>query len=86
MKADPLPRLVHSTEDIQAALRRGQTPVTDNRNGLIQLGFQPVVPEGSDPCDSVWERSADSPHRAAGGLRMLVRERAVLVEMTPHAA
>jgi len=81
MKAKTVPTLVHSTEEIQALLRRGLTPITDNRDGLIELGFEPVAPEAAGSrADSVWERSADHPGRAASGMRMLVRQRAVLTK------
>ena len=73
-----MPTLVHSVSEIQDLLRRGLTPITDNRAGLIELGFAPVRADELHSLDEMWERSADHPQRAANGQRMLVRQRAVL--------
>jgi hypothetical protein len=70
---------VHSVEAIEALLRRGLTPKTDNREALIELGFvrsSPAAAAGYD--ESLWERSVDNKSTPAGGQRVLVRERAIL--------
>jgi hypothetical protein len=75
----PVPTTVHSIEAIEALLRRGVTPKTDNRDALIELGFvrsSPAAAAGYD--ESLWERSVDHKNAAAGGPRVLVRERAIL--------
>jgi hypothetical protein len=71
--------IVHSVEAIEALLRRGVTPKTDNREALIELGFvrsSPAAAAGYD--ESLWERSVDHKSPPAGGRRLLVRERAIL--------
>ncbi len=76
-----LPRIVHTIEEIEAVLRRGETPQTDNSDALVELGFvrsSPHLVAGYE--STLWERSRDHAQRAASGLRLFVRERAVLVE------
>lgn len=74
---------VHSIEAIEAILRRGAMPRTDNRDALIALGFERATPGDDDRGESLWERSVDHVHRAANGAKLLVRERALL-ETAPH--
>jgi hypothetical protein len=69
----------NSLEAIQHTLRRGLTPVTENREALLQLGFArayPQIAHGYEAC--LWERAVEHPHRALDGSRRLVRERAIL--------
>ncbi len=74
-------RIAHTIEEIQAVLRRGETPQTDNLEALLELGFVRSSPHLLAGYEStLWERSRDHAQRAASGLRLFVRERAVLVE------
>ena len=73
--------IAHSPSEIEAILRRGFTPKTDNEDALLELGFERASPASRDDYDStLWERSSEHPQRSSGGTRMLVRERAVLVD------
>ena len=73
-------RVVHTVEEIEIALRRGMTPETDNREALVELGFARSSPQVSLGYESmIWERSRDRAERSPSGLRLLLRERAVLV-------
>jgi hypothetical protein len=70
---------VHSIEAIEALLRRGTTPKTDNRAALVALGFVRATPVGEEAREeTLWERSVDHTQRTASGHKILVRERAVL--------
>ncbi len=70
---------VHSIEAIEALLRRGDVPKTDNRAALVALGFVRSVPLADSAYEeSLWERTVDHPVRSASGHKLLVRERAVL--------
>jgi hypothetical protein len=70
---------VHSAEAIEALLRRGLIPKTDNIEALRKLGFTPVdASDGSGA--AVWERARDHASPASDGSRMMVRERAILIE------
>jgi hypothetical protein len=74
-----VPDTVHSLEAIEAILRRGVTPKTDNREALIALGFvrsSPLANGGYD--ETIWERSVDRAERSTTGQRVMVRERAIL--------
>ena len=74
-----MPVTVHSIEEIEALLRRGATPKTDNVDALLKLGFErasPLAQSGHD--QTVWERSVDRAERATNGLRVMIRERAIL--------
>jgi hypothetical protein len=69
----------HSLEAIQHTLRRGLTPVTENREALLQLGFSRAYPQIAHGYEaSLWERAVEHRHRATDGSRLLVRERAIL--------
>lgn len=73
-------KIVHAADDVVALLRRGLSPLTDNRDVLLSLGFErayPQVPKGYE--STIWERSIEH-HRRADGLRLLARERAYLVD------
>jgi len=74
--------VAHLPEDLAALLRRGLSPVTDNRNALLALGFErayPQIPKGYE--STIWERSIEHHHRP-DGLRVLARERAYLVDVS----
>jgi hypothetical protein len=71
--------IVHGSEDLTALLRRGLSPLTDNRDALLALGFErayPQVPKGHE--STIWERSIERP-RTSDGHRVLARERAYLI-------
>ncbi len=73
-------KIVHVAEELVALLRRGMSPVTDNRDVLLTLGFQrayPQVPYGYE--STIWERAIEH-HRRPDGLRVLARERAFLID------
>lgn len=73
-------KIVHFAEEFAALLRRGMSPVTDNRNILLALGFERAYPQVSRGYEStIWERSVEH-HRRPDGLRVLARERAYLVD------
>jgi hypothetical protein len=81
-----LPTTVHSIEAIEALLRRGATPKTDNRDALVALGFARSAPRAADGYDeTLWERAVDHSGRASNGQRVLVRERAILEKLEPAA-
>ncbi len=74
-----MPETVHSLEAIEAILRRGATPKTDNREALIALGFVRSSPRANGGYDeTIWERSVDRAERSTSGQRVMVRERAIL--------
>jgi len=71
--------IVHSIADIENMLRRGLTPITDNRTALLELGFRRAYPQIVRGYDAtIWERAVDAASRARDGQRMLVRQRAFL--------
>jgi hypothetical protein len=75
--------IVHSIEAIEAILRRGATPKTDNRDALIALGFTRSTPAAEGGYDAtLWERAVDRHERAANGQRVMIRERAILEKPT----
>jgi hypothetical protein len=62
-----------------ALLSRGLSPITDNRNALLELGFERAYPHIRGGYEStVWERSIER-RRKHDGYRVLVRERAYLI-------
>ena len=74
-------RIAHTIEEIEAVLRHGQTPQTDNIDALLELGFVRSSPHLAKGYEStIWERSRDHAGRSSSGLRLFVRERAVLVD------
>jgi hypothetical protein len=78
-------KTVHVADDLVALLRRGMSPVTDNRDVLLALGFErayPYVPNGYEA--TIWERSIEHHHRP-DGLRVLARERAYLIDAGSRA-
>jgi hypothetical protein len=69
---------VHSVDEIKLLLNRGLSPITDNRDALLVLGFARAYPQISRGYEStIWERSVER-SRAAYGQRRLARERAFL--------
>lgn len=70
--------IVHSSDAIASLLRRGLSPITDNRDALLALGFARAYPQVARGYEStIWERSVDYSN-GAYGRRMLARERAFL--------
>jgi hypothetical protein len=70
---------VHNGDDIEKLLRRGLTPVTDNPGALRELGFERAYPHVQHGYDStIWERAVVAPRCSRDGLRMLIRQRALL--------
>jgi hypothetical protein len=73
--------IAHSPEELTALLRRGLSPVTDNPNALLALGFERAYPQIRTGYEStIWERSIEH-RRQASGHRVLARERAYLVDV-----
>lgn len=72
--------IAHSREHIELMLLHGLTPLTDNRNALLALGFERAYPQVTRGYEaSLWER--DIEHNAASSLRRVrYRQRAVLTE------
>ena len=70
---------LHSPEDVENLLRRGLTPLTANRDLLVDLGFERAYPNATGYDATIWERAIDHGRRASDGSRMLVRQRAILV-------
>jgi hypothetical protein len=78
MHAQPTAR---RKEDIERMLAHGLTPVTDNLDALVDLGFVPSYASGwANGEAAVWERSIDAGTRAtnAGLRRVMTRQRAFL--------
>lgn len=72
--------IAQTAEELAAILRRGLSPLTNNRDALLALGFERAYPQVRKGHDSiVWERTIDH-HRRLDGARVLVRERAYLVD------
>jgi len=73
--------IVHVAEELVALLRRGMSPVTDDRDVLVGLGFERAYPQVREGYEStIWERSIEH-HRRPDGLRVLARERAYLIDV-----
>jgi hypothetical protein len=78
VKGTPMRAIVHSFEEIVAMLRPGLTPITDNRDALLALGFERSYRHVTRGYESmIWGRATELP-RTKGSPRMLVRERAFL--------
>jgi hypothetical protein len=70
---------VHSPAAIADLLRRGLTPITDNKSALVELGFARAYPHVRVGYEAtVWERSVEQ-GRLPNGYRVLARQRAFLV-------
>jgi hypothetical protein len=75
------PSTVWSKEAIEAMLARGLSPITDNIDALIELGFERSYPTARSGYDqTLWERSIDLGLRStyAGLRRVMVCQRAFL--------
>ena len=70
---------VHTLEAAEDLLRRGLTPLTSSSDLLIHLGFERAYPNATGYEATIWERAIDHGRRASDGMRMLVRQRAILV-------
>jgi hypothetical protein len=71
--------IVHSIEAITALLLRGLAPITDNRDAVVDLGFDRAYPEIRRGYEStIWERSVER-LREPDGRRTATRERLYLV-------
>ena len=85
-----MPQTVHTTEAIEALLRRGITPKTDNLDALLELGFARSIPRAEDGYDAtLFERSREHDRRASDGSRLFIRERAVFerpIEIVPESS
>ncbi len=69
--------IVHSAAGIEDLLRRGLTPITDNKEALLGLGFERAYPRIRSGYEStIWERSIDRPKHESR--RFMARERAFL--------
>lgn len=72
--------IVHTRPAIEMMLRKGLSPITDNADALVELGFERAYPQVRSGRDStIWERSVDLDCRTRDGLRRFVRERAFFV-------
>jgi hypothetical protein len=75
--------IAQSADELIAILRRGLSPLTDNQDALLALGFERAYPQARNGRDAtIWERSID--RRRPDGYRVLARERAFLVAATRH--
>ena len=78
MRLSNVPQTVHTIEAIEALLRRGITPKTDNLDALLELGFARSIPRAEDGYDAtLFERGREHDRRASDGSRLFIRERAV---------
>jgi hypothetical protein len=70
--------IAQSTNELIAILRRGLSPLTDNQDALLALGFERAYPQACKGYDTmIWERNID--RRRPDGLRVLARQRAFLI-------
>jgi hypothetical protein len=70
---------VRTRSAIEELLRRGLTPITDNYDALVELGFERAYPQVERGWEAaVWERAIDAGRRSKDGARMLVQQRALL--------
>jgi hypothetical protein len=73
--------VVHLTEEVAMLLRRGLSPITDNRNALLALGFARAYPQVRSGYEAtIWERSIEHGRRPDGQL-VLARQRAFLLDI-----
>jgi hypothetical protein len=71
--------IVHTTEAIESLLRRGLTPITDNRDALLELGFERAYPQVARGYEAaLWERSIEFGRSSPNGYRVRACERAIL--------
>lgn len=75
--------IVHTSDEIRDLLRRGLTPITDNAEALIELGFVRAFPERERDFEStIWERRVDRGQRTHDGTKVFARERAFLADQS----
>jgi hypothetical protein len=73
--------IAQSADELIAILRRGLSPLTNNQDALLALGFARAYPQARTGRDAtIWERTID--RRRSDGYRVLARERAFLVTGT----
>ena len=71
--------IAQSADELSAILRRGLSPLTDNRDALLSLGFERAYPQARKGREAtIWERTINH-HCRPDGIRVLARERAFLV-------
>ena len=71
--------VVSAVEELAELLLRGLSPITDNRDALLALGFERAYPQILRGYEStIWERSIDH-RRRHDGHRVCARERAFLI-------
>jgi hypothetical protein len=74
--------IAQSADELVVILQRGLSPLTNNRDALLALGFERAYPQVRTGHDStIWERTIDH-HRRPDGYRVMARERAYLVDGT----
>ena len=74
---------VHHAEEIVRLLVQGLSPITDNRDALLEQGFERLHPCATAKCErSIWERLVARKYHDARSYhhRVFVRERAFLKE------
>jgi hypothetical protein len=73
--------VAQSVDELVAILRRGLSPLTDNQDALLALGFERAYPQARKGYDAtIWVRTID--RRRPDGFRVLARERAFLIAAT----
>jgi len=80
-KTLPSTSTVHTPEEIITMLDRGLAPITDNRNALIDLGFEPAQPKATrSHFAALWERTLNLGYRVTdrGYRQVSIRQRAFL--------
>jgi hypothetical protein len=71
--------LCHTREEIERVAMRLPCVPTDNRDALIELGFERMYPETASGYESrLWTRSVDSGYVGSGSGRKLIIQRAFL--------
>ena len=81
---DHMTRVAHTKTAITDALRRGLSPLTDNEDALIELGFTRAYPQVRALYDAmIWERTID--YSSPNGMRKRARQRAFLDYNGPGA-
>jgi hypothetical protein len=76
--------LCHTREEIERLAMRLPCVPTDNRDALLELGFERMYPQAASGYESrLWSRSVDSGYIGSATGRKLIHQRAFLD--TPHA-
>jgi len=69
--------IVHTKTAITDALRHGLSPLTDNEDALVELGFARAYPQVHAGYEAtIWERTID--YSSANGMRKRACQRAFL--------